>query len=316
MISYNDYWAVKPMDFERDRNKLYFDTFNYMVDCAMSMITVNNLPDTIPERNLKLLMFKNGFLAGFKHNNNFYVSECSFGADLDPYYEPQSLIVTNPYLVQKTFTIGEDCVLLNNDSRRSGLFRLFQKYATLLTDSDISLRLIDITSRIPYMISGADDNTKQSAELFIDNLIRGRLSIVADNRFIESLQVTPMQSGTNRYTQAIEYNTFLTASWLNKIGIQYNGNMKRESLNEAEVNINNDSLYPFVHDIKKSWTDSFDRFNKLFGTNIEISFNSSWKANDSEFKAELKINENLQTESASTRASQETEKEVTENETD
>lgn len=302
------------MDFERDRNKLYLDTFNYMVDCAMSMFEVKNLPDTIPERNLKLLMFKNGFLAGFKHNNNLYVSECAFGADLNPYYEPKSLIVTNPYLVSKTFSIGYDCVLLNNDSRRSGLFRLFQKYATLLTDSDISLRLIDITSRIPYMISGADDNTKQSAELFIDNLVKGKMSIVADNRFIESLQVTPMQSGTNRYSQAIEYNTFLTASWLNKIGIQYNGNMKRESLNEAEVNINNDSLYPFVHDIKKSWTESFDRFNKLFGTNIEVVFNSSWKANESEFKAELKMNENLQTESASTRAEEGVIDEINKNE--
>ena len=53
--------------------------------------------------------------------------------------------------------------------------------------------------------------------------------------------------------------------------------MKRESLNENEIEANADTLTPLLDDMFKCRKKAVDEINAIYGTNIEVDFASSWK---------------------------------------
>ena len=77
-------------------------------------------------------------------------------------------------------------------------------------------------------------------------------------------------------TDLIELEQYLKASMFNEIGLNANYNMKRERLSESEVEMNGDNLYPLVDDMASNRKSGIERVNNLFGTDIQVEFNSSW----------------------------------------
>ena len=65
--------------------------------------------------------------------------------------------------------------------------------------------------------------------------------------------------------------------------------MKRESLNDDEIAANEDTLKPLIDDMLEQRQIAIDEVNKMFGTNIKVSLNSSWE--DNEVELELKHEE-------------------------
>ena len=69
--------------------------------------------------------------------------------------------------------------------------------------------------------------------------------------------------------ELIELKQYLTGSWYNEIGLNANFNMKREAINESEADLNEDALLQMR-------IDGWERFNKMFGTNVKVKLSSSW----------------------------------------
>lgn len=77
-------------------------------------------------------------------------------------------------------------------------------------------------------------------------------------------------------TKIIEAIQFIKASWFNDLGLQANYNMKRESLSESEVALNEDVMLPLVDNMLEMRRIHFDKVNQKFGTKISVELNSSW----------------------------------------
>ena len=105
----------------------------------------------------------------------------------------------------------------------------------------------------------------------------GKQGVVSDNKVFESFkaQALTKNSGTG-ITDLIELEQYLKASMFNEIGLNANYNMKRERLSESEVEMNGDNLYPLVDDMASNRKSAIERINNLFGTDIQVEFNSSW----------------------------------------
>lgn len=52
--------------------------------------------------------------------------------------------------------------------------------------------------------------------------------------------------------------------------------MKRESINDSEAGMNEESLKPLVDDMLDSRREALKRINAQFGTNITVELNSAW----------------------------------------
>ena len=55
-----------------------------------------------------------------------------------------------------------------------------------------------------------------------------------------------------------------------------NTSLKKERLITAEVDVMNDSIYPIVDNMLDCRKQGIERVNEMFGTDIEVEFNSSW----------------------------------------
>lgn len=263
----------------------------YMLNRLMTMFEYDGLPETIPQKILELYIMVNGHSVVIEHKDNLYVCFGNFGGEPNEYYIPKNYIVANPYLeLFNTYEIDKDCVLVNNDSLYYGLIPLFKRYATALVENDLTMNIVDINSRITTLIEAMDDKTRASAEKYLSDICNGKLGVVASTPFFDGLRAQPYgEHNYQRLTDLIEYQQYMKASWFNELGLNANYNMKRESINSNESQLNDDMLLPLIDDMLQCRKSFCDKINNMFGTNITVSFGSSWEDNMEELELEQQI---------------------------
>ena len=260
----------------------------YMFARTQSLFTWHGLPETIPQRNLELYLQINGSCAIYSRDGNLYAFTGGFGGELNVYYMPTIYTISNPALhFSVNAEIDKNCIIIPNDSAYQGLFPLHTRYARNMIETEVSIYLANINSRIISLISAQDDRTRKSAEKYLQDIVDGKIGIVGEQAFFDDLKTSPFSAkGQSVITDLIELMQYLKASWYNEIGLNANYNMKREAINSNESQMNNDALLPFIDDMKKCRETAIDKINNMFGTNISIEYNSAWEDNEIELEAE------------------------------
>lgn len=273
----------------RDKTRNIRAVIGYMFARTQSMFRYNGLPDTIPQRNLELYLQVNGNTCIAEHNGEMYAFVGGLGGEPDPYYMPTIYTVSNPALhLSKSFHIGENCVVIPNDSCYMGLLPLFSRYASGLIESELTLHIALVNSRLVDLITAGTDRTKVAFDKVIADVEAGKLSAVLDKGLDGLIKAFPYADQNGKtLTDLLEVIQYQKASWYNEIGLNANFNMKRESLNSGETGLNDDVLLPLVDDMLSCRQKGLDKVNKLFGLNISVSLASSWEDNVEEVQAEL-----------------------------
>ena len=275
----------------KDKDKNVNNFIDTMFCKTNEMFTWKNLPETIPQAELEYLLQSNGTMFFTKVGNDFYALLGTLGGQINAYYEPTKYTVANVALnLSKMYDIEKDGVLIRNDLRCNGLIPILSKYASMLTDCEISLNTMSILMRVMFLISASDDKTKKSAEEFMSKIINGNYSIIADSQFFDGIKAQGMtQSFSQLIPQMIELTQYIKASALNEIGLNANYNMKKERITEQEYTLNIDALMPFAENMLNCRKKAVEKINKMYGLNIEVSLNSVWEVNQSELESETTL---------------------------
>ena len=266
-----------------DKGESLADNIGYMLSRCQSMFTYKGLPETIPKRDLELLLQTNGNVCFVEVNGDLYSLTGGMGGEPNAYHRPTKYTIANPALkLSKTYTIDSDCVVVPNDSMYMGLLPLHRRYATKLVENDITMLLASINMRTTALISAADDATKASAEVFLKQLFEGKLGVIGERALFESLKTQPYTGAgaNNTLTNLIEMHQYTKASWFNELGLNANYNMKREAINSDESQLNEDALAPLVDDMLECRKTGLEKVNAMFGTNITVDLASSWKEDE------------------------------------
>lgn len=285
-----------------DKDKSIFNYVMLMFDRTNQMFEYSGLPDTIPAEMLETFLQVNGHVGFVEWDGNLYALPGGMGGPPDPYYRPTYYIIANPalggsrtckiknYLPPHDKTDWEtypDCVMMKNDTNFRGLFYVFSRYATELTENDISIRSAQINSRQQILISAQTDREIASAAEYIANLEKGKLVNVAETPFIEGIKAANISvQGANTIIQLIELQQYLKASWYNEIGLNANFNMKREYLSEEEIRSSTDVLLPLIDDMLRCREEAISLVNSTFGTSISVKKNSAWENKQDELDTE------------------------------
>lgn len=251
---------------------------NYMLAKTLSMFEYENLPDSIPYKELEKLLQVNGFAFITKVNGELYAFTGGLGGEPDVYGNPTQIIIANPALkYNATLDLKTDGVLITNDDMGMGLIPLYEKHHTLMVENDINIVVNGYNTRMQKLISAPDDKTKQSAEQYVKRAVEGDIAIIGENGMFDGVK---LQSGnatsSTSVTTMIEYNQYIKASLYNEVGLSANFNMKRERLISSEVEAGEDSLFPFVFNMMKCRLKAIEKINAMFGTDIKIDFGSVW----------------------------------------
>lgn len=265
----------------------------YMLNRTRRMFKWDTLPDTIPERNLELLLQTNGHVCVAEHDGKLYAFAGSFGGEPNEYYMPTLYVVSNPYLkISKTYKIGEDCVIIPNDSLHIGLLPLISKYGNFLSKTELTMSMIVTLARSALVIDAEDESELLSAKDYLSKLEQGELGIITRDRLLQgdTVKVQPgATSSASVLTHLIELSQYFKASEFNELGLDANWNAKRETLSSEEVSLNRDSLLPLCDDMLENRKESIEKINKMFGTNINVEFGSTWEINEREIDASIEM---------------------------
>lgn len=252
----------------------------------------DGLPDTIPQKWLEFMLQVNGWTFVTEVNGNLYAFIGGLGGEPDVYYQPTMCTIANPALnYSAELKIGTDGVLISDDVYRTGIIPIIGKYAGLLAENTITIRIADIMSRITSIVSGSDESTIESAKEYFKQLEDGSLGVIEESAFLEDLKVQPSaSSGATRLTDLIEMEQYLKSSMYNELGLQANYNMKRESINSSEAELGDDVLQPFIDNMLEQRKAACKEINEMFGTNITCELASAWELNAKERKEEIDEN--------------------------
>lgn len=274
---------TKPYDF-LNKKQCVGNYIIQMLTRTSRMFKYEGLPNTIPQRDLELLLQTCGFVTVAKVNGNLYAfgytNGCGIGGEYNPYIMPTQVIISNAYLKMtgERYTIDKDCVVIRSDSMYQGLSKINSRYATQLVENDITFKRLQENARTPFVLSVTTDNAYQSALNFLKTIAEGTSGVVMDNAMFEGLKTSPFDNKAD-IKQWIEAQQYIKASWLQELGLNANYNMKRESLSNSEIMMNEDMLTPLVNDMLACRQEDVEKVNKMFGTNISVELDSTWKEN-------------------------------------
>ena len=261
----------------KDKQTNVMNQVSYMIDRSLLMFKYTGLPETIPAKELERLLQTAGFAGIAKAKGELYAFTGGLGGEPDEYYQPTKLVVANPALkYNASLTLDEDVVVIRNDTARMGLVPIYSKYSKLMIENEITMALSNVNKRVSNLISVSDDNTAESARLYLKKLEEGDLGFIMENKLYDSLKTSAMNNSGTTMTELIEYQQYLKATMYNEIGINANGNMKRERLITDEIEVNNEALYPLIDNMLDCRLEGLAKINEMFGTNITVELNSSW----------------------------------------
>lgn len=262
----------------KDKSRNVDNLIKYMLNRSNIMFQYHNLPDSIPSREIELLLQTNGFGVFIEVEGKYYIVNGGLGGEPDVYNMPTEAVISIPALkLNKTYKINEDCIVIPNDSMYLGLIPMYAKYCTLMNENEMTMLLATVNKRIQHLLSANDDNTIESAKNFLKKVFDGEIGVIGESKLFESLKVNTT-SATSQVSMKdlFEYEQYLKASMYNEIGLSANFNMKRERLSSSEVEANTDNLYPLVDDMLNSRRKGLEKVNEMFGLDIQVEFNSSW----------------------------------------
>lgn len=276
----------------KDREELTSSYIDYMFARTSRMFEYKNLPDYIPIREIELILQFGGFIYFKKIKDKIYGFYGFKGGELNAYYEPTEIVITNPYLrltsiddINNKDNKSEDGVLIWNDSSHIGLYPLHERYASLVAHVDITMRVSLVNARIPFMMSGNDSDDIGSIKEFLADVENGILTgikisepnnIINDKTNINATPLGLQQRST--FTELIEARQYYLAQWYNELGIDANYNMKREAIGQGEIDSGTEVLKPLPDDMLACRREGFKKFNEFFGTNIEVDYGSIWES--------------------------------------
>lgn len=251
----------------------------YMLAKTLSMFEWENLPDTIPKKELEKQLQINGYSFITEIKGKLYAVTGGLGGEQDEYGNHTQIIVNNVALdFNETLDIKKDGVLIFNDDMEMGLIPLFTRYFSQIVENDINLSMLGISSRSPVLLTASDTKTKQSLELFLKKLVDGELSIVGENAIFDGVKALNLNgNNTATFNALIEYNQYLKGSLYNEIGINANSVMKRERLSSEEVKANDDTLFPFIYNMLANRLQAVERLNEKYNLSLAVDFGSIWK---------------------------------------
>lgn len=262
----------------RNKERCVTSYVEYMLSRTRRMFKYTGLPDSIPDIFLERYLQRNGQCIIAEHEGKLYAFCGGLGGVYNEYYFPTKYIVANPYLnFSKEYTIGEDCVLVRNDTEMQGLIPMCSKYASLLVENDLTMRIADINRRIPAIAKVHSDNQKQGFDLLMKRVEDGELSMSIQDNWEDMFTTLPfVDSSTTHITEYIEFTQYIKAQWFNELGIRMSHNMKREALSASEISSGDDMIRSLPEDMLECRKEALDKINSMFGTNISVEYNSVW----------------------------------------
>lgn len=258
-----------------DKNKINSYISDYLLNNALSIFRYEGLPDNVKAVDLEKNLLRFGKILFTKWHDEFYIFSYTETGKQNYLGEYTKYQVNNPYINCNEIFTGDNAVKIKNTDTAEPLVNLMGMYSELLTESYLTLNMVDINTRIPFLISARDNATKTSAEIFVKQIHDGKQGIIAEQPLFDSLNINPLSDHQN-LQQIIELNKFYFSDYFQKIGLTNLYNNIHDRISATETEFTATSIYPYVDNMKRNRDIAVEKINEMFGLSVTVEFSSSW----------------------------------------
>lgn len=271
-----DFWESA-----RGNNTNYIKYYNRLTELAISMFEWKNLPETVDERFLELVLFSDGMCVFFKDETLGYLAlRTMIGGHLSVYQIPtiRTAYASNGYNLQLD---ANDSVIIFNNRLHTNSILDIEAYAKKLYLLD---RVMDINinaQKTPILI-----NCDETQRLTLTNLYMqydGNVPVIYGDKNLNpnSLKVLTTEA-PYLADKLMELKTQLWNEALTYLGISNVSYQKKERMVSDEVIRNQGGTIASRYSRLKARRQAADEINKMFGLNIEVDFSQDYREADDE----------------------------------
>lgn len=255
-------------------NKTYIDYYNRMKELALNVFEWVNLPPTIDERFLELVLYDKGYCLYFNDDiiGNLALT-CTIGGKLDVYRIPvmRTAYAQNGY--NKKLTMKDSVLIFNN----------YLHTPTCLTVEMFAKRLYELERTIDVNVKGQKTPNlilcSEQQRLTMQNLY---MQYDGNEPFIfgdKDMDLTGIQAlKTDAPFIADKLNNLKHQIWneyLTFIGIENSNQDKKERMVSDEVGSNYGNVEAQRNVMLNSRKQACNKINAMFGTDIDVKYRSN-----------------------------------------
>lgn len=263
-------------------NTTFMDYYYRIEEIAINMFEWANLPDSVDERFIELILCEYGYGVYFDDPvlGNLFLT-CMTMEPLDVYRYPKKrrAYAVNGY--QKELT-DKDSVLVYNNYLHTNTLTTIILYARRLADIERSIEVNIRAQKTPVLVT-----CEEAQQLTMKNAYKdydGNMPVIfantgiVDPRSIQSIQTqAPFVADKLMIIKRQIWNEMLTF-----FGVENGNSEKKERLITDEVMSNLGSVQAQRYIMLNSRRKAADQINKMFGTNIEVNFRQDFSALNTE----------------------------------
>lgn len=259
----------------RTNNATYLQYYNRLTELAISMFEWKNLPDSIDERFLELVLFGKGMSVFFLDEvMGFLALNTTISGEFNVYQIPirRRAFAVNGY--QKDLTIENSVIIYNNLIHTNSMLDV-RLYAEKLTDLDRTIQVNARAQKTPVLLQ-CDENQR----LTFVNLYKeydGNAPVIYGDKNLNANGLTVLKTDAPYNGDRLyELKTQIWNEALSTLGISNINTTKKERLITDEVTKNQGSVYAARYSRIEARRQACKQINKMFGLDIWVDYREDY----------------------------------------
>ena len=254
-------------------NPSYRYWVNTLLEYPMRLFTYEGLPETIPAHVVDIMSFLRGYCGIVKLGSGDWIcaSETSMNGVTD-YYDIFKQITFSTPLHFGQRTIGKTGFIIRNTSLMQPLMPKIERYATMLSHTDISLICELVNLRQTDVIEAISDQYAKSADKQAEDRYNGEIYTLVNEGFAMLRHNFVPQKSQNENMRIWDLRQNILGAYLEEIGIKKSQN-KREREITQEVAADDPMLKLNISDMLEVRQEGWKKFNEVTGHNVIVKCN-------------------------------------------
>jgi hypothetical protein len=246
--------------------------YNRLKDYALSMFEWNGLPDTVSERFLEIVMYRDGRTVFFKDPTlGFMTLPVTIGSSINAYEDPTKYIAYSVNYNQRELDPNEAVVIYNNYSR-TAMRPIIEQFARRLAHVERAMDVNIQATKTPVLLLA--DESQRLTMLNAYQQYNGNEPFIFGNKTgFDKDAFRVLKTDAPLYVDKLmQYRHDLWNSAMTFLGIGNAKQDKRERLVSDEVAANDEQIQSSRFVWLQSRQDACKQINEMFGLNVSCDF--------------------------------------------
>lgn len=261
----------------------FYKLLNYLVE----MFEYDNVPETIPEREIEMNLMLTGHAVFFRDVGDLICIPTEIYG-YDRYYRPTKATFGNVEVKSKDLTFGKNAEIVYNNKIRgnvlnmqsvdNGLLTMILRYSRMLADVESTLNIRMINSRQTSFAVAKSQQMSDQLKALYDKIEVGDRSVLSDTPFLDAFQNVDIasKSDAERVNDLLIAREKILSMFFREIGVKFEQEQKKAQLTEDEVTADEQLLLINPLTMLKERQEGIERVNRHFGTNIQVRINPAY----------------------------------------